>query len=390
MQQLEEWPIDRLIDYARNPRKNDHAVDAVAAAIREFGFKVPIVAKSDGTVVDGHLRLKAAKKLKLATVPVLLADDLSDAQVRAFRLSVNKLAELAEWDSELLANELSDLHADDFDMALLGFDADELTALMGFELEPEAAEIVEDEVPEPPADPITKPGDLWILGSHRLLCGDSEKDPDVQRLMNGKKASLIHTDPPYGLSFQSNMRTASDKFAVIENDDKILTGWIHPAIRHSTGWVFVWTTWKVIEQWMSAVRPFGKLSNMVIWSKGGGGIGDLQKTFATDYEIALVFNRGAALCGKRIGSVWAFGKDAAATYLHPTQKPVALAAEAIEKTTVTGSLVFDAFCGSGSTLIAAEQLNRKCYGMEISPQYCDVIVKRWENLTGKTAVLELL
>ena len=133
MQQLEEWPIDRLIDYARNPRKNDHAVDAVAAAIREFGFKVPIVAKSDGTVVDGHLRLKAAKKLKLATVPVLLADDLSDAQVRAFRLSVNKLAELAEWDSELLANELSDLHADDFDMALLGFDAKELETLLGFE-----------------------------------------------------------------------------------------------------------------------------------------------------------------------------------------------------------------------------------------------------------------
>jgi ParB-like chromosome segregation protein Spo0J len=131
MQQLEEWPIDRLIDYARNPRKNDHAVDAVAGAIREFGFKVPIVAKSDGTVVDGHLRLKAAKKLKLETVPVLLADDLTDAQVRAFRISVNKMAELADWDSEMLANELSDLHADEFDMSLLGFDVDELTKLMG-------------------------------------------------------------------------------------------------------------------------------------------------------------------------------------------------------------------------------------------------------------------
>jgi hypothetical protein len=133
MQQLEEWPIDRLIDYARNPRKNDHAVDTVAGAIREFGFKVPIVAKSDGTVVDGHLRLKAAKKLKLETVPVLLADDLTDAQVRAFRLSVNKLAELAEWDSEMLANELSDLHADEFDLGVLGFDADELAKLLEFE-----------------------------------------------------------------------------------------------------------------------------------------------------------------------------------------------------------------------------------------------------------------
>lgn len=132
-QRLEHWPIDRLIDYARNPRKNDHAVDAVAGAIREFGFKVPIVAKSDGTVVDGHLRLKAAKKLKLETVPVLLADDLSDAQVRAFRLSVNKLAELAEWDSEMLANELSDLHADEFDLGLLGFDSEELSRLLDLE-----------------------------------------------------------------------------------------------------------------------------------------------------------------------------------------------------------------------------------------------------------------
>jgi ParB-like chromosome segregation protein Spo0J len=143
MQQLEEWPIDRLIDYARNPRKNDHAVDTVAGAIREFGFKVPIVAKSDGTVVDGHLRLKAAKKLKLKTVPVLLADDLTDAQVRAFRLSVNKLAELAEWDTEMLANELSDLHADEFDMALLGFDADELAKLLAMEIQPEETSVEE-------------------------------------------------------------------------------------------------------------------------------------------------------------------------------------------------------------------------------------------------------
>jgi DNA modification methylase len=275
-------------------------------------------------------------------------------------------------------------------VALLGFDADELEKLLGFELDDSEtpSEITEDEVPEPPADPITKPGDLWILGSHRLLCGDSESDADVSRLMKGETASLIHTDPPYGVSFQSNMRTATPKFAVLENDDKILTDWIQPAIAHSSGWVFVWTTWKVLDRWLQVVRPFGKLANMVVWHKGGGGMGDLTGAFATDYEIALVFSRGATLCGKRIGSVWAFSKDAAAKYEHPTQKPVALAAEAIEKTTVPKSLVMDLFLGSGSTLIAAEQLNRKCYGMEISPQYCDVIVKRWENLTGKTAVLD--
>jgi hypothetical protein len=190
------------------------------------------------------------------------------------------------------------------------------------------------------------------------------------------------------MSFQSNMRTASDKFEVIANDDTILTEWIPRAIENSSGWVFVWTTWKVLEQWLPVVRPFGKLSNMVVWSKGGGGIGDLSHTFSTDYELALVFSRGAELCGKRIGSVWSFNKDAAATYVHPTQKPVALAAEAIEKTTPAKALVMDLFLGSGTTLIAAEQLGRRCYGLELSPAYCDVIVTRWEKLTGRKAVLE--
>jgi DNA modification methylase len=251
----------------------------------------------------------------------------------------------------------------------------------------EAKEIVEDEIPEPPVDPITKPGDLWTLGDHRLLCGDSTKAGDVERLMAGAKAGMVHTDPPYGMSYQSNMRTKSAKFAVLENDDRVLTEWIEPAIRNSEGWVFIWTTWKVLEQWFPVVKPFGKLSNLVVWSKGGGGIGDLKKTFSTDHEIAFVFNRGAELCGKRIGSVWSFGKDAAGDYAHPTQKPVALAAEAIDKTTIKACTVYDPFLGSGTTLIAAEQLGRKCYGMEISPQYCDVIVKRWETLTGKKASL---
>jgi DNA modification methylase len=190
------------------------------------------------------------------------------------------------------------------------------------------------------------------------------------------------------MSYQSNRRTKSAKFAVLENDDRVLTEWIEPAISNSEGWVFIWTTWKVLEQWFPVVKPFGKLSNLVVWSKGGGGIGDLKKTFSTDHEIAFVFNRGAELCGKRIGSVWSFGKDAEGDYEHPTQKPVALAAEAIDKTTTKACTVYDPFLGSGTTLIASEQLGRKCYGMEISPQYCDVVVKRWEKLTGKKAELE--
>ena len=388
--QIEQIATAELIPYARNSRTHsDEQVAQIAASIREFGFCNPVLIDAENTIIAGHGRVLAAGRMKLESVPCLRLTHLTDAQRRAYVIADNRIALSSGWDSELLANELSDLHADEFDMALLGFDADELSELLGFELDGDnTGEIVEDEVPEPPADPITKPGDLWILGEHRLLCGDSESGQDVSRLMQGETASLIHTDPPYGVSFQSNMRTATPKFAVLENDDKILVDWIQPAIAHSSGWVFVWTTWKVLDRWLQVVRPFGKLANMVVWHKGGGGMGDLTGAFATDYEIALVFSRGATLCGKRIGSVWAFSKDAASKYEHPTQKPVSLAAEAIEKTTVPKSLVMDLFLGSGSTLIAAEQLNRKCYGMEISPAYCDVIVKRWENLTGKTAVLE--
>jgi DNA modification methylase len=389
---IEQIPTVELVPYARNSRTHsDEQVAQIAASIREFGFCNPVLIDAEGTIIAGHGRVMAATRMKLETVPCLRLSHLTDAQKRAYVIADNRIALSSGWDEAMLANELSDLHADEFDLSVLGFDADELTALMDLDLtgeEEPSGEIVEDEVPEVPADPITKPGNLWILGEHRLLCGDSDSDADVSRLMKGETASLIHTDPPYGVSFQSNMRTATPKFAVLENDDKILTDWIQPAIAHSSGWVFVWTTWKVLDRWLQVVRPFGKLANMVVWHKGGGGMGDLTEAFATDYEIALVFSRGATLCGKRIGSVWAFSKDAAAKYEHPTQKPVALAAEAIEKTTVPKSLVMDLFLGSGTTLIAAEQLNRKCYGMEISPAYCDVIVKRWENLTGKTAVLE--
>ena len=183
MQGLEHWPTDKLIDYARNPRKNDHAVDRVAAAIKEFGFRVPIVAKSDGLIVDGHLRLKAAKKLGLETVPVLLADDLSPAQIKAFRLSVNKMAELAEWDDEMLAVELTDLKDMGFDLDLTGFSTDEIVALLA----PTGTEGLTDgdAVPEVPEAPVTVLGDVWLLGKHRVMCGDSTSIDAVEKLMAG-------------------------------------------------------------------------------------------------------------------------------------------------------------------------------------------------------------
>jgi DNA modification methylase len=205
--------------------------------------------------------------------------------------------------------------------------------------------------------------------------------------MDGNKAEMVFTDPPYGVSYQSNMRTKSDKFDVIKNDDVFLD--VAPVIEAcSVGWVFVWTSWKVLTKWIDLFDGFGYPTNQVIWFKGGGGIGDLKKTFSSDYETALVWHRGAELTGKRIGSVWKVDKDGASSYKHPTQKPVALPEEAIDKTTKVKNKVLDLFGGSGSTLIACEKTNRYCRMMELDPKYCDVIVKRWEEFTGKEAVLE--
>ena len=385
MLQHETWPIDKLIEYARNPRKNDHAVDRVAAAIREFGFRVPVVAKSDGTVVDGHLRLKAAKKLGLTEVPVVLADDMTDLQIKAFRLSVNKMAELAEWDDELLAIEFAELADAGFDNLLTGFTQDEIDALTPEQI-PEGL-TDEDAVPDVQDEPVSKLGDVWLLGKHRVMCGDSTSIDSVEALLEGRKAQMVHTDPPYGVAYQSNMRTKSAKFDVLKNDDSFLD--IAPVIDAcSEGWVFVWTSWKVLTKWLDQFESFGYPSNQVIWYKPGGGIGDLKRTFASDYETALVWHRGAELTGKRIGSVWKVSKDGATEYLHPTQKPVALAEEALDKTTKSGWLILDLFGGSGSTLIACEKTGRHARLMELDPKYVDVIVRRWQDFTGKQATLE--
>jgi len=381
---LKKFRVDELSSDPVNARKhNQRNIDAIMASLRRFGQQKPIVVDLSGVVRAGNGMLEAARQLGWDTIECVVTS-LKGSDAISYAIADNRTAELAEWDDDVLAAQLNGLLADDAELLeSAGFTEKELVDLLA-ETDPQL-EITEDDVPEPPVEPITKYGDLWILGSHRLLCGDSTKVEDVTRLMHGLKANMIHTDPPYGMCFQSNMRTKSKKFDELQNDDRILDGWIDPAIEVSSGWVFVWTTWKVLEQWIPVVRKFGKMTNLVVWSKGGGGIGDLKGTFATDHEMALVFNRGAEICGKRIGSVWSFGKDAAISYMHPTQKPVALAGEAIDKTTHTADLVYDPFLGSGTTLIAAEQLGRSCYGIEISPQYCDVIVKRWETLTGKQA-----
>lgn len=378
--------INDLKAYDKNPRNNANSIDKVADSISEFGFRQPIVVDEDMIVLAGHTRLLASKQLGLKKVPVHIADGLTNAQKKAYRIMDNKSSEDSEWDQELLNLEIKDLIEDNYDLNMTGFTPEQIDALSVLTESILEGETDEDSIPEPPKEPKSKLGDIYELGHHRLMCGDSISIDDVDKLMNGKKADMVFTDPPYGVNYQSNMRTKSQKFDVIKNDDDFLD--IVPIIEiASNGWVFIWTTWKVIDTWIEKTKGLGFMNNMIIWFKGGGGIGDLKKTFATDYEIALAWNRGSALKGKRIGSVWNINKDGSSSYLHPTQKPVALAEEAIDKTTKNADIVLDLFGGSGATLIAAEKSARKCYMMELDPIYVDVIIQRWENFTGKKAKL---
>ena len=368
--------LAELTPYAGNAKKHDSTQIAnVAESIRQFGFVQPIVIDRNGVIVIGHCRALAAKKLGMKEVPCVCVDDLTPEQVNALRIVDNKSNE-SEWDFDFLADELPELDLSNFD-----FD-------FGIEDEEEETEIVEDEAPEVDEEnePITKLGDIWQLGRHRLMCGDSTDKATVEMLMDGKKADMVFTDPPYGYKYQSNMREKSKKFDVLENDDKILD--FFPNIRLvCNGFVFICTIWKVLDKWIPMFKKYHDLTNMIIWDKGGGGIGDLKHTFLTDYEVILCSNNGREIKGKRIGSVWSIPKDSANEYAHPTQKPVKLSEFAIRNTTERGETVLDLFGGSGSTLIACEQLDRKCCMMELDPRYCDVIIKRWEQFTGEKAVL---
>jgi DNA modification methylase len=389
---IEHIATDALIPYARNSRTHSpEQVAQLARSIEQFGFTNPVLVDEHNTLIAGHGRVMAAQRIGLPAVPAIRLLHLNDAQRRAYVIADNQLALQAGWDMATLAREVEDLMAESFDVSLLGFGDDELAALLAehsAEDETGVGGATDDEaVPMMPVRPVTALGDTWLLGKHRVMCGDSTCLNAVGQMMCGAKADMVFTDPPYGVEYQSNMRTKSARFDVLANDDQFLH--IEPIIqRYSVGWVFVWTSWKVQTKWVETMSGLGYPTNIVIWHKPGGGIGDLKKTFASDYEVALVWHRGAELCGKRIGSVWTINKDGASTYMHPTQKPTALAEEALDKTTKPGAVVLDLFGGSGSTLIACEKTGRINRSMELDPRYVDVIVKRWQEFTGKAATLE--
>lgn len=378
MMNLETWPIERCIDYARNPRKNDHVVDRISSAIKEFGFRVPIVAKSDGLVVDGHLRLKAAKKLGLSEVPVVLADDMTEAQIKAFRISVNKMAELAEWDNDLLALEFEELKALDFDLDLTGFGADEIADL--FPLEQTEGLTDEDAVPDAPEQPVTVEGDVWLLGRHRLMCGDSTSIDAVERLMDGRKVDLVFTDPPYNVAFNGR----SGKHDVIKNDNlsdsefsDFIDGTIATIRAVNPKAYYIWCNW----DFYGVLQGKLEYKSCIVWAKNvfGMGIG-----YRHQHEFCL-FNGKIDEVIKNESDLWSIKKDS--KYVHPTQKPVELSVRAFGNHVKLLS-VLDLFGGSGSTLIGAEQTGRDAFLMELDPKYVDVIIKRWQDFTGQQATLE--
>lgn len=295
-----EKDINELVPYENNARINDKAVDIVANSIQEFGFKNPCIIDKDNVLVAGHTRVLACKKLGILKVPCIVADDLTDEQIKAFRIADNSSAQVAEWDMDKLMKELETI---DYDMSEFGLaeQMKELETIIDKQVEEDDFD-VESNIPE---EPKAKLGDIYQLGNHRLMCGDSTKEEDVAKLMDGNKADMVFTDPPYGYKYKSNHQ---NKFDVIENDDKILN--FFPCIKkYSNGFVYICTMWKTINKWIDLFNKYYELTNVIIWDKGGGPMGDLYKTFADDYEMILVSNNGNEILGKRLGSIWNFTKQ---------------------------------------------------------------------------------
>ncbi len=421
---IELRSIDDIRPYEKNPRVNDQAVEAVAASLREYGFRQPIVVDSDGVIIVGHTRWKAAKRLGLAKVPVHVAKDLPPEKAKAYRLADNQTNTLADWNYELLPIELKDLQAAQYNLDLLGFSAEDLAKM----LDPGAQGGLTDpdEVPAPPDEAITRPGDLWILGNHRLLCGDSSKPEDVDRLLDGAAIHLVNTDPPYnvGVASRSNNAIAASgdrpigqqgmdiairkgehkvdkklraKDRALVNDfisdeefARLLRAWfgnIQRVLEPGRSF-YIWGGYSNIWNYPNALKECGLyFSQMIIWVKEHPVL--TRKDFMGNHEWSFYgWREGAAhkfFGPANVTDVWSVKKVNPQSMVHLTEKPVELAVRAIQYSSLAGENVLDLFGGSGSTLIGCEQTGRKAFLMEIDPLYADVIVQRWEKFTGRKA-----
>jgi len=395
--QMEHWSVSKLIPYRRNPRSNDHAIEQMAASITEFGFKIPILARSDGEVVDGHLRLKAAQKLGLSEVPVILCDEWTEAQVKAFRLMANRSASWADWDMDLVKMEIGDLKSLDFDLDLTGFDALEIdNVLFG-----DSEEKSEEAVPQSPAEPVSRLGDLWTLGQHRVLCGDATSAEAVNRLFGPGVPVLMATDPPYGVDYDPRWRERAGlgrqrQTGTVPNDDRV--DW-SAAFRLFPGdVVYVWHAGIHAAEVASTLESVGfRIRAQIIWAKQHFALG--RGDFHWRHEpcwYAVREGNSSRWNGDRTQStLWEVanlnpfgGSNEEAATGHGTQKPIELMRRPILNNSVRGDIVYDPFLGSGTTLVAAQLTERTCYGLDIDPGYVDVIVRRWQVLTSQPAILD--
>jgi DNA modification methylase len=393
---IEIWPTDKLVPYDKNPRTHSaEQVSQIAASIAEFGFLNPILVDTTAGIIAGHGRLQAAKQLGLAQVPVVVLDHLTEVQKRAYVITDNKLALNAGWDDKLLREEMEALAAEDFNLPIIGFSDEELASLLA---EPNVAEgnTDEDSVPEISDVPISRPGDLWRLGHHLLLCGDSTVLENVERVLDGALADMVFTDPPYNVDYGN---TAKDKMRgknrTIMNDnlgndfENFLYDTCVNMLTVCKGALYVCMSSSELHTLQKTfVEAGGKWSTFVIWAKNTFTLG--RADYQRQYEPILYgWKQGTDhfWCGARDqGDVWFVNKPVR-NELHPTMKPVELVERAINNSSKSRDIVLDCFGGSGTTLIACEKLNRQCRMIELDPKYADVIVKRWEEFTGKKAEL---
>jgi DNA modification methylase len=401
-----KWPafnVERkataeLVPYARNSRTHsDEQVSQIAASIKEWGFTTPILIDEDNGIIAGHGRLMAAQRLGLSEVPCIVATNWTDAQKRAYVIADNKLALNAGWDNDMLAVEFGELKDLDFDLSLTGFDNAEIDALFPDEVKSGLTD--EDAVPEAPEQPVTVESDVWVLGKHRLMCGDSTSIDAVKKLMNGQEPNTMLTDPPYGVKYEADWRakakdrkkTEREESSNLKNDDQ--ADWYDAYVLFEGAVAYVWHASAFTDVVMDGLRRAGfEVKQQIIWNKNVHALS--RSDFHWKHEpcwYAVKPNKNRNWRGGRSQmTVWDIksvifedGKTA-----HPTQKPVEIYRRPLEFHTNEGEYVYDPFGGSGTLIIACEELNRRALTMELDPKYCDVIIKRWQDFTGQEATLE--
>ena len=387
-------PLHWFKEYGKNPRKNDAVVDRMVASIREFGFSVAMLCRSDGEIVDGHLRFKGAKKLGMPELPVVLCDHWTEAQVKAFRIMVNRSVTWAEWDQDLLGPELLDLKALDFDLSLTGFDPKEVEDLLQG-LGGQAGLTDEDAIPELPETPISIQGDLWLLGNHKLLVGDATNLGEVIGFMFGDEADLVFTDPPYNVDYtgftEDRLKIKGDRMT-----DEQFKHFLKAAFDSYRSVVKPGASMYICHpsiyqrEFQNTLEAAGfKVRCQIIWAKNtfAWGFGRYKFQHEPMFYCHVDGEKDPWYGDKAQSTLWQ-EKKPTANRLHPTMKPVELVERALLNSSKAGDIVADLFGGSGSTLIACERRNRSARLMEIDPKYADVIIRRWQEYTGKKAVLE--